>query len=349
MDLTLSTAGAGLVPAVQLSKRQKAAILVRLLRTEGMDLSLTAMPDDMQVDLTLEMGKLRFISRETLKSVIDEFVAELDAIGLSFTGGVSGALSVLDGALSPAAMETLRTQAGKEAVTDAWVRLNEVDVDKLAAAIAEESIEVGAVALSKLKVGKAAEILGKLPGEKARRLAYVMGQTGSISPITVARIGQALIEQFDAEPPKAFSGGPVERVGAILNFSQASTREEVLDALDQEDKGFADEVRKAIFTFANIADRIDARDIPKVIREIEGGVLTMALQAATANERDAKVTEFVLGNMSKRMAEQLREDMAALGKVKPKDGEAAMSQIVTVIRDMEAKGDLMLIAEDEDE
>ncbi|WP_425052760.1 flagellar motor switch protein FliG [Psychromarinibacter sp. S121] len=345
MEMTLP--GAGPVAASRLTRRQKAAIIVRLLRSEGIELSLADMPETLQVDLTREMGGLKLVDRATLKAVVEEFVAELDGIGLSFPGGLSGALALMDGTISAAAAERLRVQAGIGAVTDAWERLSQLDGARLLPLIEGESVEIGAVILSKLKVSKAAEVLGLMPGEKARRLAYSMGQTGSVSPQTVDRIGQALVGQLDAEAPKAFEGGPVERVGAILNFSPAATRDDVLEGLDQEDQDFANEVRKAIFTFINIPQRIDPRDVPKVTREVDGAMLIKALAAALQSEKEKKAAEFILGSMSQRLAQQMRDEMEALGTIKPKEGEEAMSAVVTAIREMEANGEIMLVAEDE--
>src|SRR5690606_29319918 len=109
-----------------------------------------------------------------------------------------------------------------------------------------------AVVLSKLPVARAADMLGRLPGEKARRIAFAVSLTGDIDPETVRRIGLAVLAQIDSQPPKAFDAGPVERVRAILNVSPALTREEVLQGLEAEDAGFAEKVRKAIFTWVHI-------------------------------------------------------------------------------------------------
>ena len=57
--------------------------------------------------------------------------------------------------------------------------------------------------------------------------------------------------------------------------------------------------------------------------------------------------EFLLENMSQRMAVALREDMAARGKVKEKDGEEAMAAVITAIRALEATGDLTLIRDED--
>ena len=334
--------------AAHLTGRQKAAIIVRLLLAHGGQIRLADLPEDMQTSLTEEIGQMRPIDRDTLHAVVDEFADKLESIGLSFPGSISGALDLLEGHLSASAASRLRRLASASGKADPWDRITGLDVERLLPVLEEESIEVGAVMLSKLAVSKAAELLGRLPGDKARRIAYAVSQTGNVAPETVRRIGLSLASQLEAVPPRAFDTGPVERVGAILNYSPANTREEVLKGLEETDRAFADEVRKAIFTFTNIPVRIDARDIPKIIRNVDQAVLVQAM--AGAKGEDAKSTEFILGNISQRMAGSLREEMAALGKVKDKDAEAAQGQVVAVIREMEAAGEIFLVAgEDEDE
>lgn len=341
-------AGGGGGAASHLSGRQKAAIIVRLLLAHGADIRLADLPEDMQTGLTEEIGQMRPIDRDTLHAVIDEFADQLESIGLSFPGSISGALDLLEGHLSANAASRLRRLAAATGKADPWDRITGLDVERLLPVLEEESIEVGAVMLSKLAVSKAADLLGRLPGDKARRIAYAVSQTGNVAPETVRRIGLSLASQLEAVPPRAFDTGPVERVGAILNYSPANTREDVLKGLEETDRAFAEEVRKAIFTFTNIPLRIDARDIPKIIRNVDQAVLVQAL--AGAKGEDVKSAEFILGNISQRMAGSLREEMAALGKVKEKDAEAAQGQVVAAIREMEAAGEIFLVAgEDEAE
>jgi len=328
-----------------LTRKQKAAIVVRLLASEGMKLPLSDLSDDHQTELTEAVGHLRLVDRDTLSAVVEEFCAELDSVGLAFPGGLDGALSLLDGQLSPSASTRLRRLASGSSRADPWERITGLSADLLRPVLEEESVEVGAVMLSKLSVAKAAELLGLLPGDKARRVAYAVSLTGNVAPDTVQRIGQALAAQLDAQPAKAFDTGPVERVGAILNYSASSTRDDVLKGLDEEDQVFADQVRKAIFTFANIPARIDPRDVPKILRNVDQARLVTALAGATGALEASG--EFILTNMSQRMAQSLRDEMANLGKVKEKDAEEAMGEIVAAIREMETAGEIFLVAEDE--
>ncbi len=339
----ISASGEGSVRV--LSKRQKAAIIVRLLMAEGADVPLSDLPEPTLAELTRQMTTLRYIDRPTLERVIAEFLHELEGVGLSFPGGISEALGLIEGAIGNETATRLRKQAGVSSKDDPWERISALGSDLLLPVLQAESAEVCAVMLSKLKVSKAAELLGALPGDRARRIAYAISLTGTIAPDVVRRIGDSLAGQLDAQPLRAFADGPVERVGAILNFSPAATRDDVLQGLQQEDERFATEVRRAIFTFANIPARIDPRDIPKITRDVEPAKLVTAL--ASADGEAAVASEFILSNMSQRMAGQIREEMEAVGKVRERDGEEAQNAVVAAIRELEAAGEIFLVAEED--
>jgi flagellar motor switch protein FliG len=340
--------GSAMMVPPRLTRRAKAAIVVRLLLNEGADIPLEGLPDALQASLTQQMGAMRTIDRETLASVVEEFAHELDSIGLSFPGGIAGAITALDGKISKQTAERLRKEAGVREMGDPWDRLRGLDAAQLLPMVENESIEVAAVVLSKLKVGLAAELLGKLPGPKARQITYAVSLTSNVAPQAVERIGISLAGQLDNVKVKAFETGPVERVGAILNSSTSLTRDDMLSGLEETDQGFATAVRKAIFTFANIPARVSPRDIPAILRLADQSQLVIALAGAEAAGMK-NVQDFILENMSGRMADQLREDVADAGVVKPSDAEDAMSAFVTVIREMEADGNLQLIVEEDEE
>ena len=338
--------GGGAVASM--SRRAKAAIVVRALLNEGADLPLEVLPDALQVALTEQMGGLQRVDKATLSAVVGEFLEELDDIGLSFPSGIGGALDALEGTISPHTAQRLRKEAGVRQYGDPWARLQELGPDTLLPVLETESVEICAVMLAKLPVPLSAELLGRLPGPRARKITYAVSLTQGVTPEAIDSIGLSLASQLDAQPQTAFDKGPVERVGAILNSSTASIRDDVLEGLDETDQGFAEAVRKAIFTFGNIPARIAPRDIPRIMREVDPNQIVTALAGAEA-AGFAEARDFILDNMSARMADQLREDIEGLGKVKASDAEAAMAGVVQAIRQMEAAGDLLLVLEDEED
>ncbi len=326
-----------------LTPREKAAIIVRYLLAEGASIPLSKLPDHMQAALTEQMGQMRLIDRHTLGAVVDEFMSELEQVGLAFPGGIEGALAVMDGHISANAASRLRRLAGASAKADPWDRLTALPIDRLLPVLQDESAEVAAVMLSKLPVPKSAELLGKLPGDRARRVAYAVSLTGNVDPETVRRIGISLASQLDAQPPKAFESDPVERVGAILNVSAALTREDVLQGLQETNAEFAELVRRAIFTFVHLPRRVLGRDVPKIIRMVDQPLLVTALAATVGHADLTEAAEFLLSNMSQRTAQGLRDEVTARGPVKAKDAEEAMTAIVSAIRQLEVTGEVVLI------
>ena len=330
-----------------LTSRQKAAVIVRLLLAEGAPLPLSALPEHLQAALTEEIGQMRLVDRETLRATVEEFLAELEGVGLSFPGGLDGALGLLDGHISATAAARLRRMTGLSDRSDPWDQIAATPPDRLMPLLEAESAEVAAVLLSKLPVARAAELMGRLPGDRARRIAYAVSQTAAIDPDTVRRIGQALASGLAAAPENAFAADPVDRVGAILNVSAAVTRDEVLRGLTETDAAFAEQVRRAIFTFPHIPHRLPARDVPKVLRVVDQPTVITALAGAAGPEETATV-EFLLANMSQRLAAALREEIEARGPVKPKDAETAQTAVVAAIRTLEAAGEVQLVSPEEE-
>lgn len=337
----------GITARPRYTRRQKAAIVVRLLLAEGAHLPLSKLPELLQAELTAQMAEMRYVDRATLKTVIEEFATELDSIGLAFPPGLEGALSVLEGALSPDMAARLREQAGMVWCDDPWEAVAEFEAGELRNLLERQSPEVGAVLLSKLKVAKAADLLGRLPGARARRLTFAMNETAGVDPATVNRIGLSLAAELKATPPRAFPDGAVERVGAILNVSTSDTRDDLLAGLDETDRAFADEVRRAIFTFPDIPARLRPLDVPAALRGVPQDQLVLIL--ANIDERSKPVVDFLLANMSKRLAGSLRDEAEEAPKARARDIDAAQSAVIAAIRALADAGEIQLqIEEDED-
>lgn len=337
-------------PVPSLTRMQKAAVIYRMLGSLGMSLPEGALTETEKAELQGAVTGLEGLDPATLAGVIDEFLAALSPSAQGAPPPLPAPGSLPDLPMAP--LPELPALDPPEDVSpqprnDPWARLAAQEDDTLLALIGRESPEVGAVLISKLKVSRAAELLSRLPGPLARRITYSVSLIGDIAPETVALIGTALAGTFEAEAPRVFSDGPVERVGAILNFSRAATRNEMLEGLDETDPGFAEAVRKSIFTFANIPARIGARDIPRIIKEVEQKDLVTALAGAAGSEELRKSADFILANISQRMADALRGEVEELENVTEADAEAAMTAIVTAIRALEDAGDIYLVAEEE--
>ena len=332
-------------PPQRLSSQQKAAVIVRLLLSQGVSPGLDRLSPEMQAKLARAMGSLGPISRATLAEVVGEFTARLDGMAMAGADGLQGALALLEPHLSPIARDGLRAEAEAGDPTDPWTSLAALDLEQLAPLLLSESAEVAAILLSKLGAAKAAALLADLPEDRAQVIAHAISLTATVTPKMVDRIGAQLLDQMQDNPEHAFRSSPVDRVGAILNGLGRDRREALLGGLQLRDEGFAGDVRRAIFTFEHIPKRVEPSDVPRIMRRADPDAVPRALAAALATLPAA--AEFLFENMGKRMAEQLRDQAEALGPPRPEDGEAAMAAVVIAIRELEEEGELRLIPPEE--
>jgi len=333
-------------PNVQkLQPSQKAAVIVRLLLTQGLSPAIDRLSPAQQERLTQSMANLGHINRDTLGAVVREFAEALDNMALTFPSALSDAVALLEPHLSAKAQEALSEKAALHDGTDPWTQLAAMEAETLRPILSRESAEICAILLSKIGVAKAAQLLAALPEDRAPAVAHAVSLTATISPQTIETIGETLLNQIRSTPRSAFKASAVDRVGAILNSATGVTRDAVLEGIIARDALFGEEVRRAIFTFDHIPNRIDPKDVPKIIREVESDSLVTALAAGL--ETAPLSVEFLLENMSKRMAEQLREEAEGRGTPRIEEGEAAQARIVTAIRDLESAGELLLVPAEE--
>ena len=98
-----------------------------------------------------------------------------------------------------------------------------------------------------------------------------------------------------------------------------------------------------MFVFEDIAKFSD-KDLQNVLKNIESSQWAMALKGASGD-----LVEKVLGNMSQRASDLLKEEMDYLGPVKLSAVEQVQQQIVDVVRRLEDSGELTINANEEDE
>lgn len=330
---------------VHLNAKQKAAVIVRLLLTQNVSPGIGRLSPQLQAELARTMATLGPISRATLAQVVQEFTEQLDGMAMTAPNGLAAALTLLEPHLSPQARDGLRAEAEASDIGDPWTQLGAADPERLRPLLLTESAEVGAILLSKLSVAKSAALLADLPAERAEMLAHAVALTATVTPAMVERIGLHLLGQLRAAPKSSFGTSPVDRVGAILNAVNAGLRDALLGGLETRDAQFASDVRKAIFTFQHIPKRVEPADVPKILRRVDAAIVTRAIAAGMET---ARITvEFLLENISKRLAEQIRGEAENMGKIRPDEGEAAMGEIVAAIRALEEEGEIRLVpAED---
>src|SRR5918912_2567034 len=97
------------------------------------------------------------------------------------------------------------------------------------------------------------------------------------------------------------SGGP-QAAAAVLNLVSTSLEKELMDGVASRDPALADQLKNLMFVFEDITG-LDDRALQRLLREVDGKELALALKAASQELRTR-----IKGAMSQRAVAALTEE-----------------------------------------
>ncbi len=320
-----------------LSGREKAAILLIALGPEKSAKIFGQLNDDEIEELTLEIANMRKVSPEEKDNILEEFYQICLAQEFISEGGINYAKDVLEKALgSQKALEVInKLTASLQVRPFDFVR--KAEATQVLNFIQNEHPQTLALILSYLNSNQAAQILSALPQEKQANVAMRIATMESTSPEVIKEVELVLERKLSSMVTQDYTiAGGIQAIVDILNAVDRGTEKFIMETLEIQEAELAEEIRKRMFVFEDIM-ALDSVSIQRFIREIDNHDLAVALKGSTE-----EVREMVFANMSKRMAEMLKEDMEFMGPVRLRDVEEAQQKIVNVIRKLEEAGEIII-------
>jgi len=316
---------------------QKAAILLISLGPERSAGIFKHLKEEEIEELTLEIANTRSVTPQVKEDVINEFYEVCLAQQYIAEGGIGYAKDLLEKALgSEKAMDVIgKLTASLQVKPFEFVR--KTDATQIINFIQDEHPQTIALILSYLAPAQSALVISALPPERqadvARRIA-VMDRT---SPDVIKEVEKVLESKLASLVNQDYTIiGGVDAVVEILNTVDRGTERHIMETLEIDEPELADEIRKKMFVFEDIL-LLDDRAIQRVLRDVENNDLAIALKVANDDVKNA-----IFGNMSKRLAVMIQEDMEFMGPVRMKDVEEAQQKIVNVIRKLEDTGEIVI-------
>jgi flagellar motor switch protein FliG len=331
----------------ELSPSKKAAIIIGALGIDAAGPILEQMDETALRNFAAAMSKLHRIGPQVVAETIIEFVTELNQFDQTINGGLENARAILEQYVNEATLARIMDDADLPSVHNVWRKLSKVDDQALTEFLGREHPQTASVVLSKLAPEQAARVLSGLDEDKAKEIVYGLMKTSGLDAAVIEAIGGSVSRDFLAkQSEQAQALKPADRVGAIMNYSGGEVRKSVLDFLEETKPDFAADVKRKMFTFEDIPDRIEKRDLAAVVRAADQDTLLTALAGAAENAPETR--EYLLSGISSRVAEQIREELDELGKVKIREAEEAQTEILKTIRALEAAGELVMKSDADD-
>ncbi len=319
----------------ELTGLEKASILLLALGKDTASKVLAHLnPREIQ-QIGTSMTEVSDVSHEMIKSVMNEFLSEIgeDALGINPTEYAQSlmldALGEGGGGLMDAAMLGDQVK-GLEALK--WMHPSTISN-----MLRNEHPQVVAIVLSYFEPDLSAEILSGLPERFQSDIIYRIATLTTIQPRALFDLNAVLQNaSSDGEGGKLATIGGEKKAAEILNLVGGGIDSKVLDDIAIEHEDISKAIQDKMFVFEDISE-IEPRGIQTLLGEVPTDVLKIALKGA-----DKKMVELFLGNMSKRQAEMLKEELELSGPVKLSEVEDSQRTIIQTVRRLADEEKLMM-------
>jgi flagellar motor switch protein FliG len=318
--------------------RRKAAILCVSLGPQGAAEVFKHLPDDMIEMLTIEMARLQNVEPELQTSVLEEVVETAYAKGYIAEGGVAYAREVLERAMGTAKAGEILARLATAIEATPFEFLRRSAPDQIFAFLRNEHPQTVALVVANLPTHElGAKVMKHMPPELQADVAARIALMDQTAPDIVKEVARLVKLKLDSVVQHEYAAaGGVHALASILNAGDRAMERVVLDHLTEETPDIADEVRGLLFVFEDLL-KLDDRSIQLVLKDIDTKELALALRGASDEVRDK-----LLGNMSQRGADMLREEMEFMAPQRRRVVEEAQSKIVSAVRRLEDAGEIVL-------
>ena len=327
-----------------MTSREKAAILLISLGKEYSAALYKCMSEEEISDMTLSITTTRRVEPEIREEIIDEFYEMCLAQKFIMEGGIDFAREILEKAIGPERAEEMIRKLSSSLQVRPFDFIKRVDSNQILNVIHNEHPQIIALVLSYIEPRQSAQIIASLPSDRQTEIISRISKMGSSSAEYVKEAERILERKVTSMgyTDNIVVGG-IDTIVDIVNALDRSSEKNILESLDVSDSELADEIRKRLFVFEDIA-KLNNVTVQRVLREISNTDLAVALKMATED-----VTKSIFSNISKRLQEMIKDDMEVMGPVRVRDVEEAQQRIVNVIRKLEDDGEIVIARGEGDE
>ncbi|RPJ41894.1 MAG: flagellar motor switch protein FliG [Deltaproteobacteria bacterium] len=324
----------------RLSGPQKAALFLYLLGEDFASEIVRNLDEEEIQRLGASISKILSISPKTADSLFTEFqhlASTQQAVSLGAGRKNQFIKSVFSKALEVGKAESLYEKVRDENNADLFKKVRKIEPKTLAPFLQNEHPQTLAIVIANLEAKQAAAILAEFPPPLQSDILFRITQLENIPPGILEEIDQTLekeISHLTSSEGKKYEG--VRTVADILNQMDASAENDILQGVEGQKQGLADEIRRLMFIFEDLL-QVDDRSLMALLKDINSESLKVALK--TASE---ELKEKIFKNMSERAAQLLKEDLEVMGPARLKDVEAAQQAIIQTAKKLESEGKVVL-------
>jgi flagellar motor switch protein FliG len=328
----------------EISSREKAAILMIMLGRDHAAKIYKHLNEEEVEQLTLSITSMGHVEPSEKEAVLNEFLEICMAQQFISEGGISYASEILEEAFGEEKATDLIDKLSSSLRVRPFDFIRRADPTQVFNFIQNEHPQTIALVLTYLDPEQAAQMLSALPLEKQTSVISRIANMSVSAPEFIKEAERILKKNLSAvnQGAQTYAGG-IDSLVKILNSVDRGTEKYLLEHMEQIDPELTEEIKNRMFVFEDIT-KLDSRAVQTVLKEIDNNDLAVALKGATE-----EVKKVIFDNISKRLQEQIKEDMEFLGPVRIRDVEESQQTIVNVIRKLDEAGEIIIMRKSEDE
>lgn len=326
-----------------LSGVQKAAIILLSINENSAIQVISLMTEEEVKEISYHMSNLGTVSPTLIEMVVSKFMQEIGGDIAALVGNASTTEKLLEKVMgrqkTTSLMEEIRGPKGR----NTWEKLGGVSEEILANYLKGEFPQTAALVLTKISADHAARIISILPEKFAFDVMVRMLNMGNVKKEVLDRVEKILRNEFISSITKSQKYDRYETMAEIFNKFDRSHEEKYMGLLESNYPEFADRIKDLMFTFDNLVS-LDSKGIQTLLRSVDKNKLTIALKGAAP-----KIRDLFISNMSQRASKILLEELESMGPVKVKDVDEAQYDIISLTKDLIAKGEIELSEGEEEQ
>lgn len=326
-----------------LTAEQRAAVVFVSLEPDMAENLADRLGPDAVERVKRALQSLSHVPREELLGAFALFLTELEARRGGLLAGEARAASLLRKVLGELPDPDLMDEPKRKRPQlkgSIWKRFVRLEPELISTYIEKQGATLGAIMLSRLPAESVAEVLSLLPQDISVEIIDIMAREAQPTEAAFDVVENMIAEDLLSEGSDVSKDPKLALIGEMLGTLPRTLREAALTRLKETDEERAGVVRSKLLSLDDIPQRLPTRSVQVIFRDISSDVLIPGLKASLA--RSPEVAEFLLSNITQRMADKFREEIELYADMDARALDKASAGLLREILSLNRKGAITL-------
>ncbi len=323
------------------SAAQRIAVVITILGEAAARPILEKMDDETLARVSAAIETVPSLPLDAIRDIIRSFSERAQSASTALSVKRDEARKLVDGLVAARrgtggpGEATMGTSAGG---VDIWARLEKRPADKLGVYLSGLSPNLISLVLRRLSPNYAAEVICHVDETKLRpMLGFMVQAQASDAGIEGIVTRMIELEFLNAnEDTTSEDHQHLGMLGEMLSLVPTEKRDSMVEFLRSHHEGKLASIQKSLLTIDALPDMLPRNAVPAIFRELDAQLALKLIKSLEASY--PKVAEFLLANISSRLATQMREDVAGLDRVSEAEAEAVQRDTLALLMKMKRSG-----------